>query len=124
MMRICHNKKLLIIGIAILLLASCGGNTKPDPTSSLHKNEWYSGGTLHKSIIAEWRGATDKNKLATCSDFMASVDNSVSMDVLKVRSQQLVQCIDEVTADVENTNQEAVTTIASLCLIEMGYQLN
>ena len=59
--------------------------------------------------------------MATCADFMATVDNSVSMDVLKQRAQSLVTCIDESTKGLDNTNSESVSSIAALCIITMGY---
>ena len=43
---------------------------------------WYEGGTLHKAKIYKWNNATEKDKLATCADFMAKVDNTVSMTEL------------------------------------------
>ena len=32
--------------------------------------KWYEGGTLHKKIGLDWREASQKNKLATCADFI------------------------------------------------------
>lgn len=114
-------KNLIALSIIGLLLTSCGGssdNSQTRNTSTVEK--WYEGGTLHKAKIAEWKTATDKNKLATCGDFMATVDNSVSMDVLKKRAEDLKQCVDEATRGLDNTNSEAVSTIASLCIKQIG----
>lgn len=118
-------KNLTALSIIGLLLTSCGGSSdnsqtrNTTPKSTVEK--WYEGGTLHKAQIAEWKAATDKNKLATCGDFMSTVDNSVSINVLKKRAQDLQICIDEATRDLDNTNNEAVSTIAVLCIKQMGY---
>ena len=61
---------------------------------------WFDGPTLHKSSVSNWRTATYRDKLATCGDWMAVVDNKVSMEELKVRAEKLLICIDEaVTMD-------------------------
>ncbi|SEB01014.1 hypothetical protein SAMN05443667_11525 [Flavobacterium gillisiae] len=113
---------LLIIG---LLSTSCGGSSDNsqarNKTTNSTVTQWYEGGTLHKAKIAEWKTATDKNKLSTCGDFMAIVDNSVSMDILKIRAEDLKLCIDEATKGLDSTNNEAVSTIAALCIKQMEY---
>lgn len=116
-------KKLIFIAlIGTLILSSCGGNTSNKPANRQTKvDNWYKGGTLHKAKISDWKTATDKNKLATCADFMATVDNSLSMDELKRRAKSLMSCIDESTKGIDNTNNESVSTIAALCLQLMGY---
>ena len=35
--------------------------------------EWYSGGTLHRSTMREWRQATYSDRLATAADFSATL---------------------------------------------------
>ena len=84
--------------------------------------EWYEGGTLHRAIISDWINATDQNKLATCANFMATVDNTVSMTELKRRATQLKNCIDETIKGLESTNNESVAEIASACTILLGYK--
>lgn len=66
--------------------------------------EWYEGGTLHKANALEWQQATEANKLATVSDFVAGIYNrngfkpeiqaaikSGGMPAIKVLSEKLVQ---------------------------------
>jgi len=62
------------------------------------ENNWYEGGDLHKSYVMDWRTASYKNKLATCADWMAVVDNTISMSELKTRAENLVICVDEAVA--------------------------
>ena len=107
--------------LVLLLSVSClntPNNTDPNP----NPNEWCKGGNLHKAKISEWKKATHENKLATCADFMATVDNSISMDELKNRSNNLESCIDEATRDIKKTDDQNVSLIASMCIITLGYQ--
>jgi len=62
------------------------------------ENNWNEGGDLHKSYVMDWRTASYKNKLATCADWMAVVDNTISMNELKTRAENLVKCVDEAVA--------------------------
>lgn len=39
-------------------------------TSLAFSAEWYEGGTLQKSTMAEWAKGSEENKLATCGDWM------------------------------------------------------
>ena len=84
-----------VILIGTILLTSCGGNSSDNyQNTNTTIDKWYEGGSLHKAKISDWKIATEKNKLATCGDFMATTDNTVSMEVLKVRAEQLKKCID------------------------------
>jgi hypothetical protein len=110
-------KKLFITSIiGTLFLISCGGNNSSD-----NQEKWYEGGTLHEANISNWKTSSSRDKLATCGDFMATIDNTVSMDILKIRAKDLRTCINEATDDLESTNSESVSSIASLCLITLGY---
>lgn len=112
---------LLTIG-TIALITSCGnGSSSYYNNSTTTVDKWYIGGTLHKAKISEWKNATEKNKLATCGNFMATVDNTVSMTELKKRATELKNCIDEATRGLENVNDWEVSGIAASCIIIMGY---
>ena len=117
-------KKLLFLLtiVTIVLMTSCGnGPNSSYNNSTTTIDKWYEGGTLHKAKISDWKNATEKNKLATCGDFMATVDNTVSMTELKKRATELKNCIDEATRGLENTNNEAVSSIAAICTKTLGY---
>ena len=86
--------------------------------NSLEEN-WYSGGTLHKSDISEWKNSTEKNQLATCADFVAVVNKDMKISDLKFEAQQLKDCINEATRGLESTNSMKVSEIASQCMILM-----
>lgn len=108
--------------VGILFLSSCWGinSNESNPGHDKMKN-WYEGGTLHSAKISAWKSATDENKLATCADFMAAYDNTVSMSVLKIRATELKSCIDEAVRGQDMTNDDSVASIAALCTKALGY---
>jgi hypothetical protein len=112
-------RRIFIISI-ISLITSCGDNRNTTKSTPLKK--WYEGGNLHNSLIYEWKNSTEENKLATCSDFIAYIDKTVSMDILLERSVELRACINEATKGIESANNEKVADIATLCIITLGYK--
>lgn len=91
-------------------------DNKLSPTTSTtqpNTGEWYEGGTLHKAKISEWKLATDKNKLATCADFIAKVDGSISL----AKATNLKVCIDEGTQGINTADNQSVADVASVCMI-------
>ena len=58
---------------------------------------------------------SNKNKLPTCGDFIDTVDNTLSMNELKVQSKNLKICI------VDIIDGQSVSSIASLCIKTIGY---
>jgi hypothetical protein len=109
-----------MIIISLFLFTSCD-DTPRKSRSSNSVDKWYIGGNLHKSKVIEWKNATEKNKLATCGDFIAGVvDKSTSLDVIKRKAENLKICIDEATIN-DSENDKAVAKIASLCTITLGY---
>ncbi|WP_428740164.1 DUF4236 domain-containing protein [Tenacibaculum sp.] len=98
---------------SILTIVSCKNEIKK-PT-----NQWYQGGTLHKSKISDWKNASEENKLATCGDFCTTIYKDNSLDEIKVIATNLKSCIDEVVRDHSYANNENVSRIASMCLILM-----
>ena len=104
-----------------LLMFSCS-DTKRESATTRTEKHWYQGGTLHNSKISEWKNATEENKLATCGDFMATFDNSVTMDILLERAVALRACINEATRGMDNVNNNSTAEIASLCTLTLGYR--
>lgn len=90
-----------------------------------NEKKWYEGGTLHRATIAQWRVATDDNKLATCSDFIAKIrlDKGIAFNESEIlaESYALKKCIDAAQKDVDIATWKAVE-IASVCLVELGYK--
>ncbi len=93
------------------------------PQSERHiQKEWYEGGTLHRLKISDWKEANEANKLATCGDIMAVVNNRVSMSELKRRAEELKTCIHTSTNGLSSTDGYDVADVAALCIKLMGYQ--
>ncbi len=118
---------IVLILLMVLALKNCGSDSnngnRSTTTRSSSVKEWYEGGTLHKAKIADWKNATYRNKLATCADFMAKTDNTISMEELKYRAVALVSCIDTSVEGLEFTNDMAVSETAVLCIMTLEYEL-
>jgi hypothetical protein len=93
----------------------------PIPRSD--KTEWYSGGNLHKLTVGEWKRGTPDNRLATASDFAATIlkGQFSSMVELKYHASELETCITRSVSEVE-INHEKINSIAAACAILMGWK--
>lgn len=65
--------------------------------------DWYEGGTLHRASLAEWKSAPASNRLATSGDWAAHIlgedqVRQIGMDGLRVRAQQMSNCVTEAAA--------------------------
>ena len=111
-------KKAAKIAFAIMVIAIIIGKLS-SPSDALEKtNLWYQGGTLHSSTAAEWNAASQENKLATCGDWAAMFNNTISMDVLRDRAGELLVCVDEAVKGVADSD-EGVSLIAASCMMIM-----
>ena len=69
------------------------------------KQNWFSGGTLHKSTVRDWKNASYKNKLATCSDWLAAtlwkghLNSMRDFEKVKIKSQKLVGALNDLVND-------------------------
>ena len=109
-------KKIIYI-LPLLLLIACSGNSN---NNSEPIDEWYAGGTLHKSIIGEWKSATVKDKLATCADYVANVkDYAGDMDAMKKDATDVMDCINETVIGDELISSKTVE-VASSCVLLLG----
>lgn len=90
-----------------------------NPTESI--DQWYAGGNLHRAKISEWNVATEENKLATCADFVANIKKDLPLSELKVKSEEMKNCIDEATRDLSSTDNQETNEIAALCALQLGY---
>lgn len=79
--------------------------------------EWYQGGTLHKSKITDWKASTDRNKLATCSDFCATIYKNYYLEEIKILATNLKACIDGTVKGNDASDNFEVSEVASMCLI-------
>jgi len=90
-------------------------------SSNSNDDSWLSGGTLHKSTIAEWRKASYSNRLATSADMVVSyldIYDFSDMDKIKQEATDLEECI-SITASGGDADDEQVSFIAALCLVSL-----
>lgn len=109
---------LAIVGIFLIDIIFFPGDSKNNSFST--QDEWYAGGDLHKKTIADWKVATEKNKLATCADFVLSQNKGMDFNVLKIKANALVTCINETVEGHSTADNEKVSTIAAQCMLLMG----
>ena len=101
--------------------------------------KWYSGGSLHKKNAISWQNASNENKLATCSDFIAKlwedgklkyhINNKInSIDDIYPFAKELVDCLNEFAKKLEDPQEnikiyenQRVSEMAVLCMITMGW---
>lgn len=100
-------------------------NTDQNYPSNSNDISWATGGTLHKSTIAEWRKASYLNRLATSADFSLyyfgyalgiNYMSDSEIDKIKKEATDLEECI-SITASGGDVDNEEVARIAALCLL-------
>ena len=91
-------------------------------SSSSYSKQWFKGGNLHKATVAQWKGATHQNKLATAADWLAGtiwegyLTSPDDFNKLKVKAQMLVNAVDGVVT-VKKTDYLKVTELATAIII-------
>jgi hypothetical protein len=119
----CLGAMIIAIGLAMYFMffpircssSPSGDSAAPPPTAS---QNWYEGGSLHKSTDSEWLAATPENRLATSSDFVAAAKDRFqfnNMDELKMFSIQMNSCITE--AAQAKSGQTAASLAATCALL-------
>lgn len=89
---------------------------KPKP------QKWYVGGTLHKSTLAQWAKADERNKLATSADIavkayqMKKKSIPFDLDKMKTPATAIMKCIDE-PAKEASLGTQTVAEIAVGCIV-------
>lgn len=101
--------------LSVLFFVACGS-----PSEESTEENWYSGGTLHKSDIATWRNASSKNKLATCADYVANIKEYENLEMMKKDAEELMTCIDEAAIGSEVPGTQSTSEIAASCILLTG----
>ncbi len=89
--------------------------------------KWYEGGTLHNATRAEWAKATYENRLATCSDYVASSTTGAKLlkakgrDALKPRAVRMEKHMTDVLTG-SKFKQVDVPEAAIMCLTAMDME--
>ena len=98
------------------------------PTIGSAGDQWHSGGTLHRSTVAQWGEATYQNKLATSADWaLASpkvknlVKKSDSIDNLRPFAEKWLTCVNEASAG-KGYEGMATSELVASCVILMGWR--
>ena len=86
--------------------------------------EWYEGGTLHRANFEQWQSASAPNRLATSGDWAVRILGKdevrrIGMDGLKVRAQQLSNCVTE--ASFGTPSNLAASEAAASCAVLMNW---
>ncbi len=120
--------KYIIALLLLFFIIKCYNSSqqKINPTEHLNSktnvtDEWYVGGNLHKSKIREWKAASERNKLATCADFVANIKKDLPISELKTKAIEMKNCIDEATKGTSISDDEKTNEIAALCVILLKY---
>jgi hypothetical protein len=113
----------LILLVFIVTMCSPDSNKSSNSGSSSQSQtqtkQWYEGGTLHKSDDAAWLNASESNRLATASDFVASQKEALgltTLDEVKPWAIKMSACITE--ASKAKAGQQ-VSSLAATCLLLM-----
>ncbi len=100
----------LIIILFVIFIAWIFSSVFDTPSSipsSTSAKQWFHGGNLHNATVAQWKGATYQNKLATASDWLAATEwkghlnSREDFDRIKVKAQMLVRAVDKVVTGKE-----------------------
>lgn len=88
------------------------------PAAPKEEPAWYDGGDLHRATLAEWKAATEHNRLATAGDFVAKLSKLDDLEKLRTMAEKLVACLDEASAGAgKKKDDKAVSEIAATCYI-------
>lgn len=82
--------------------------------------QWYSGGTLHRATLNEWRASTGSNQLATLADIVGKTLNLRDPVEVRPMAEQVQACINVVAANKKMGTQPVADTAVG-CMFQLGY---
>jgi len=105
--------------LTLVLLAPCAG---------AHEEQWFQGGSLHGSTVADWNHASYANRLATSADWALASKNvedlvrkSGDIATLKPFAEQLLSCIDRISHTDGIIDETHAIRVASACMAHLGW---
>ena len=114
------NGKWIVCAILILLVAA--------PLKVIAGSTSLEGGTLHGAFVGEWNMAPYTNKLATAADWIITRPRikdkayySRIIQNLRPYAFELVQCVNQSTADEGFDSSMSVAELATSCMILKGW---
>jgi hypothetical protein len=86
--------------------------------------DWYTGGTMHRATLGDWRTADPLDRLATAADWSVRIlgedrVRQVGMAGIRPYAEQLVACVDEVALE-EGAAHFSAAEIAAACSTLLG----
>jgi hypothetical protein len=112
--------KIALAGLIAITALACEQQT----TSTY---DWFNGGTLHKATVQQWNNATEKDKLATCADWICAWEKADlttrkynSMNQVKWDAEELRACLNEALQPVspnEPVNSYVVLSAIALKIL-------
>ncbi len=118
---------LFVFGIIIMLVIGYIGDSRNSSSTqgtsrtTTSGQQWYEGGTLHKAGILDWKRATDRNKLATCADFVSTYHPNLTSQQLRLAANEVKTCINAAIRGHTGFDNESVATVAVICMTGLGY---
>lgn len=98
-------------GIAGLVMTLTVGNASA---------QWYSGGTLHRAMLSDWRASLGSNQLATLADIVGKTLNLRDPVAVKPMAEQVQACVNVVAAN-KKMGAQPVADAAVGCMYQLGY---
>ena len=108
---------LAIISGIISMFDSTSSDLRQEPVQS---RAWYSGGTLHRATVADWRAASDRNRLATAADFATTILQPNSVEEIAGPAREMESCITLAVDSAPGTMR--VSEIGAVCAVLMGWR--
>ena len=94
----------------------------------VNAEEWQQGGTLHDATIAQWKRASQHNKVATCADWLSGLYLRGNLDVdidefddLRKYAEAIVSYIDKSSANTSSLNEEKANDVALIGMMMAGW---
>lgn len=93
------------------------------------QKKWYQGGTLHSATLYEWKQSSERNKLATISDWIVVVFKNhkkpiTSTNSIKEKAKEVRKCTNRRISkfrSITNLKVLKANEIAYKCMVDLGY---
>jgi predicted Zn finger-like uncharacterized protein len=119
------------LGVAVgIMLWCCGALYQPQTGSRTEPpspdKKWYSGGTLTRGTMRDWRNATPENKLASAADMSLALlrqdgrdVSSISIDgELRAAAEDLVKGLDKVSEEPSALGQSVAEVVTAIYFLQ------
>lgn len=100
--------------------APSAGRQERSRSTAAGNDRWFVGGTLHQATVRDWQRASERNKVATCGDWLSGTEwkgrlrTPQDFERLHAAARSLAVAVDEVVAgDVRKVPEMRVMEIAA-----------